>query len=210
MVRKAASVVSSNNDEETTTVSSDVSKGAITWEGLEKAFFSLLFAISHDNEFGTFLSYLLLVIEDVQIFRFLFTPYELYKFLGIDTRFSVLLVADFGKFVLQDYERMIRWSCVAIGVIMLWAANIAFVYRGYQSGNFKFIWPIRTLRLMSNILPKVLFLPICEVLFATINCVKIAGLESDKCFNATHMPIVVLSVIALMIFIPFSLILALV
>lgn len=85
-------------------------------------------------------------------------------------------------------------------------------------GRFTTIWPLHVLRALTTVLTTIFFLPALEVLIAAVGCVEVyegKGGYMDlfhevHCFQSWHVVIFALAAVALVLFVPFTLIVILV
>ncbi|KAJ3332351.1 hypothetical protein HDU76_000513 [Blyttiomyces sp. JEL0837] len=101
--------------------------------------------------------------------------------------------------------------------LLAMCAAAAYVAFGFVNGHHRFIWPIRTLRLIATVLPTVFYIPIFEVLAAALTCNLVVDdyhttsestgdvmltLGNTGCLDPNRWPLVAVASVALLLYIP--------
>ncbi|KAJ3332352.1 hypothetical protein HDU76_000514 [Blyttiomyces sp. JEL0837] len=177
-----------------------------TWfEQLRDIVFSVLFFMVHGNKAAFLLEYGSLIIEDLQLFTFYISSDIIHIYTVPDNLSGTVI--NFDNLDLKGTYTNLLAVCAA-------AAYVAF---GFVNGHHRFIWPIRTLRLIATVLPTVFYIPIFEVLVAALTCNLVSDdyhsswesgdnvrltLANTGCLDPNRWPLVAVASVALLLYIP--------
>ncbi|KAJ3411596.1 hypothetical protein HDV05_002016 [Chytridiales sp. JEL 0842] len=169
--------------------------------------FSVMFFMVHGNSANDIIEYFSFITEDLQLLNF-FVTVETMKGIDLPLTLSNLLSANFNVVDMKNtYTILLALCTTAVFMLMI---NIIVVAWGFVQGQHKFIWPIRSLRLLAAFLPTVFYLPIFEVMVSALACNRVTvdpdpvviTLDNTPCTDPTRLPLVLLSAIATIVYIP--------
>ncbi|KAI8610137.1 hypothetical protein BC830DRAFT_1221825, partial [Chytriomyces sp. MP71] len=184
----------------------DEFKNVGTVERIQNIVFSVLFSMAHGNNAGALLEYGTDIVEDLQLTAFLLAP-EFTVAYWLPPWLVAASNADFQTMELNQYE---VYFFLAIASVILLVVNMIFVAVGIMRGKQVSMFPIKLLRFLATVLPTVLYIPIFEVLVSVLTCNHVIPrgpddvmtLENTSCSNPTRWPLVVISIIALLVYVP--------
>ncbi|KAJ3413870.1 hypothetical protein HDV05_007391 [Chytridiales sp. JEL 0842] len=184
--------------------------------------FSILFSIVHGRKNSKLFDYLLMIVEDLQLFAFVLT-FEIGDIYALPPGLSRIVSMDYGNMDISQY-RVIFW--LAAGAVFLMLVNIGVIAAGLLRGRQTSTWPTFMLRFFAAILPSVFFTPILQVLVSALTCNLVSPaqtafqhatrvgitrspigptlLDSVACTNPRRAPLVAVAAVVLTFYVPIS------
>ncbi|ORZ36428.1 hypothetical protein BCR44DRAFT_73304 [Catenaria anguillulae PL171] len=162
----------------------------------EKTLFQIAYLTTRDTDFPPTLSWALTVIEDLLWFSFPFTA-------NLHPSLPPLLVSLIDSYaVLSDYVWFKIANAVVIATIFFTTALVGGVVVSMHRRINVPIYVLRLLRLLCALIMTALSIPFATILFMGLNCFSKGELPlmGVKCVSVEHIPFLVLSPIAIVIF----------
>ncbi|KXS13284.1 hypothetical protein M427DRAFT_146690 [Gonapodya prolifera JEL478] len=184
-------------------------KGMAKRSHLEHTLFSVLNSMVSGNEVPSSLAYPLTIFEDVQLLYFCWYPG--YSFPGMPPWLPYIW--NVFAYRPDSYGTFLILLGVAVSIVVTLVATIVFSGISFSRGKFKYMWPLTLLRAGTMLAVGALNIPITEVLITVLDCDGgfVNTYPSVASFASTqHILPFVVSVLCLVLFIPYTLTMALV
>ncbi|TPX33025.1 hypothetical protein SmJEL517_g04025 [Synchytrium microbalum] len=180
---------------------------------LKLAFFDSLISMmkSGGEERYPFIPLASLVIECIQTASFAFTNIS-WGMAGNATGIVLTLTQIEHQVVgMTNYEILLGLVAVSLALIVVMGSLAAYVIWAFYAKEFKAgVWPLRVLRVTVELLQSVAYLPVLTTLLATTKCPDTTDLVSKYgCYTNWHLMVMIISLVAAVIFIPFSFLMSL-
>ncbi|KAJ3173927.1 hypothetical protein HDU87_007249 [Geranomyces variabilis] len=172
---------------------------------LETTVFTLLYTMCKDAEHRSIVAYVLLILEDIQLWAFSWVPQAVF---GLP---AVVRKVFYPLYFVESYAgyTIMLWLCLA--TLVATTALIAFTAFSLNRGRFQWMWPLILLRNLSALITTVFFMPFLEIFVALVVCQVdtsgqrvVSAFPEQECFGS-NMPLFVLSIVGLLITLPFGL-----
>ncbi|KAJ3154598.1 hypothetical protein HDU89_007836 [Geranomyces variabilis] len=173
---------------------------------LETTVFTLLYTMCKDAEHRSIVAYALLILEDIQLWAFSWVPKAVF---GLP---AIVRKIFYPLYFVDSYTgyAVLLWLCLAILVATI--ALIAFTAFSLNRGRFQWMWPLILLRNLSALITTVFFMPFLEIFVTLVVCQVddstgqrvLTEFPEHECFGS-NMPLFVLSIVGLLITLPFGL-----
>ncbi|KAI8827857.1 hypothetical protein BJ741DRAFT_628704 [Chytriomyces cf. hyalinus JEL632] len=187
-------------------------KNTSTIERVQNIIFSVLFSMAHGNNAGMLIEYGSSIIEDLQLLTFLLDK-EMAELYFIPTAISSVASIDYLEMEFSVYSTIFYIAAASVLLLMI---NMFFVAIGIMRSKQASLLPIKMLRFLATVLPTVFYIPIFEILISPLICNRILHPEENSpillaniaCSDPRRWPLVTISAIALILYVPTGLSLA--
>jgi hypothetical protein len=104
---------------------------------------------------------------------------------------------------------------VAFAIFVVLICSMIYSAQGLYQNRLKAMWPLKLLRILTLLTSTILFVPLLEALLHPLGCETIngasyvSGMETVLCHSSTHTAIYILTAIALVLFVPYGLLMSL-
>ncbi|KAJ3024163.1 hypothetical protein HKX48_005565 [Thoreauomyces humboldtii] len=166
---------------------------------------SLLEQRVHDNDVNSLLSVLITLFEDMQLISFAFNPifYD-------DMPDWAPYITNPLSYRPHSYSGFLVLLGVVIGLVMLAVVSAVEVAMSFGSGKFAGIslYALKTLRLLTQLLGTILFIPVIEILFVAVTCSgpnnTLVEYPNHECFSGSNSALTIIVLFVLMVFVPYN------
>ncbi|TPX38938.1 hypothetical protein SeLEV6574_g07504, partial [Synchytrium endobioticum] len=184
-----------------------------TANSLKLAWFESLLAMMKSSgvEKYPYIALIALAIENLQMLSFAFYSID-WGVAGNNVGIAVTLTQIEHEIVhFTEYEVLLALVAMCLALIAVMLVLATYVIWSFYSKEFKSgVWPLRVLRITINLLQSVLYLPVLTTLMASSKCPNTDdGLALYGCYTGIHAIVLLLSLAAALVFIPFSFLMSL-
>eukprot|EP01133_Synstelium_polycarpum_P005295 gene5295-6138_t len=169
--------------------------------------FSILYAMVDGNIFPKIFIILSTIIEFIELISFAF--YRSYFPWPTELRFMSYIYSVITKTPLSSYSTFNIFFWLSQAIFYLALANTVFVAYHFHRKNYRFLLPIKTLRIFVAGLVTFLVIPLVSLWSISFNCRSGYILhfpEDVKCYNGLNVVNIALSILSLIILVPYSIV----